>query len=327
MSASLTLEAGASLCHLPPLSLAGGGTLSGGVLGYDRVGHAFAPTVLVLGGISATCRIGAGGRGGSPGWWESLMGAGRPLDPTRWQILGVDYLGGPGASSSPPVAATTDDQARAIEALLDALGIERLDCVIGASFGGQVGQKLAARAPHRAGQLVSLCAPFATTPLARAWRSIQQQIIALGVDVGREREAVALARQLAMTTYRSAGEMAVRFPRRDASAPDALAGWLAARGEAFARTFGGREYAALSSSIDRHAQDPAELRVPTTVVGIVEDQLVPIDELRDDASRLQNGRFVELSSTYGHDGFLKETRAIADVIEHALSTEVSEVLS
>jgi len=317
------VAAGSGVCHLPsPMALEHGGALRAGILAFDSVGTTApgAPVVLVLGGISAGRRVADAGRGGARGWWEDLVGRGRALDPHRLRILGVDYLGGTGASS-PATGCPFDtaDQAAAIRALLDELRVARLDAVVGASYGGQVGQRLAARYPSRVGRLVSLCAPFVPHPLATAWRSIQRQVVALGVAHGCAREATALARQWAMTTYRTAAELGERFGAlRDRDGRYPVEHWLEARGRAFAETVDGEQFANLSASIDLHDQDPALISVPTTVLGFAEDQLVPIDDLRAAAARLPDGVFVQRQSRFGHDGFLKEPDLVDAALRDAL---------
>ena len=69
----------------------------------------------------------------------------------------------------------------------------------------------------------------------------------------------------------------------------------------------------LSESIDLHAVDPGQIRVPVTVVAVAEDRLVPVADayraVRTPAAAQAQLRV--LRSRYGHDAFLKETDAIA----------------
>jgi homoserine O-acetyltransferase len=75
----------------------------------------------------------------------------------------------------------------------------------------------------------------------------------------------------------------------------------------------------LSESIDLHAIAPESVRVPTTVVAVLEDRLVPAEDAFALVERLPQGRLKLLRSKYGHDAFLKDVRAIADVLAVALA--------
>ena len=78
-------------------------------------------------------------------------------------------------------------------------------------------------------------------------------------------------------------------------------------------------FVCLSESIDLHRAEPEAIHVPVTLVAVVEDQLVPLSDMRELRDRLAgNCRLVEISSLYGHDAFLKETDVLRDVFAQAL---------
>jgi homoserine O-acetyltransferase len=60
------------------------------------------------------------------------------------------------------------------------------------------------------------------------------------------------------------------------------------------------------------------IRAPTTLFGVIEDQLVPPSLTHDFAQRAPHCRLVEISSPHGHDAFLKEEVAVAEVLRAAL---------
>ncbi|HEV7631683.1 MAG TPA: hypothetical protein VGO41_01760, partial [Steroidobacteraceae bacterium] len=86
------------------LSLFHGGALQGAEFAWRLTGPAELPVVLVMGGISASRKVFTeeGDRGG---WWDAVVGPGRALDSRRLRILGIDYLGGSGASTGPAAGA------------------------------------------------------------------------------------------------------------------------------------------------------------------------------------------------------------------------------
>ena len=94
---------------------------------------------------------------------------------------------------------------------MDVAGIDRLERVVGASYGAMVGIQFACLAPDRVGHLTAISGAHRPHPLATAWRSIQRRIVDLAEAGGDPRAGVELARSLAMTTYRSADEFAARF--------------------------------------------------------------------------------------------------------------------
>ncbi len=306
-----------------------GGVLHGGQLAYELAGPDDGPLVVVLGGISAGRHVAAHGDDPRPGFFDDLVGPGRALDTARVRVLGIDFLGGAGASSGPSAGPSADptvgdpfpdvtplDQANALACLLDQIGEARVHAFVGASYGGMVGLAFAARHPSRARKLVVIGAADRPDPLATAWRSVQRGIVALGSRSGAPTEALALARALAMATYRGRDELAARF----AGAPAEVERYLLARGASFAASFDPAAYLVLSRSIDLHRVDPAAVAVPTTLVAFDSDQLVPLAQARALAAALGGGcELVELTSPFGHDAFLKETGALAPILQRAVA--------
>ncbi|HET7186607.1 MAG TPA: alpha/beta fold hydrolase, partial [Gemmatimonadaceae bacterium] len=186
-------------------------------LGYELAGAAGAPVILALGGISAHRHVVSHPDAPTAGWWEGLAGAGRPLDLAHRRVLGVDFGdGGRRDDGRPSRVVTTRDQAEAIVAVLDEVEIDRLDAVIGASYGGMVALALAEGWPSRVGRLVVISAAHETHPMATALRLAQRRIVEVGLETGRAAECMVIARGIAMTTYRTAREFEERF---DATPP------------------------------------------------------------------------------------------------------------
>ncbi len=319
-SPTIVLKAGDHLTHLPfDFRTEHGGRLPCGHLAYRLLGPAGAPVVVTLGGISADRRV-----NGEGGWWSAVVAPGRALDPTRLRVLAFDWLGGPGQSSSEDLSVvTTRDQARALAALLDTLGIEHVHAFVGASYGGMVGLAFAADFPSRIQHLVAISAPDRAHPRSTAWRALQRRIVGLGRRGQREKEALVLARGLAMTTYRSAEEFRERFDRppikRDDGFRFEIEAYLDHCGRRFAERFDGATFCRLSESIDLHEVEAEHVTTPTTVVAIANDELVPWPQLQALADRLRGPtELVQLDSRYGHDAFLKEPAALDALFRRTL---------
>ncbi len=316
-----------------PFRLDCGRVLHDARLAWQCAGPAEAPLVIALGGISAHSRACSSD---GKGWWQEQCGAGRTLDTRRYRVLSVDWLGGCDASTPArgeadfPVVSSAD-QARALLALLNRLGVRRVHLLVGASYGGNVAQQLAALLGDRLRRLVLLSAAHRPAQFGLALRHIQRSILELG---GEGKQALALARELAVLCYRTTEGVEQRFgddggPSRPSMASGALGllpvarggvvGWLQHHGEAFSARFDSAAYRCLGHSLDGHYIDPATIRVPTTVFAVREDLTVPLSLLHEYVARAGGPcELVEISSAHGHDAFLKEAAAVSHLLSSAL---------
>jgi homoserine O-acetyltransferase len=136
---------------------------------------------------------------------------------------------------------------------------------------------------------------------------------------------MAIARGIAMTTYRTAREFAERFDstptwpaERDAEFE--VERYLRRAGERFAERMSPERFLALSLSADLHCVVPERVEVPTTVIAAQGDTLVPPAQSRVLARRLpQLERFVTLRTRFGHDAFLTEPAQLGRVLATALA--------
>jgi homoserine O-acetyltransferase len=321
------------LLGLPRFRLHHGGEFRQASVAWRLVGPAGAPVVAALGGISAHRLVWEPEAPGA-GWWCNCVGPGRPLDTGRYAVLGIDWIGGTGGSTAPepgdPDFPVIDarDQAAALVAVCNHLAIARLHVVVGASYGGMVGLALAETAPARVGTVLAISAAHRSNALATGWRGIQRAIVRQGIALGDGRGGLALARALAMTTYRTCAELERRFPvcgtRGSQPQSFAVEQYLMARGAAYAELTSPECFLCLSESIDRFRVDPARIRVPVRLVAVAGDQLVSLAEVRELAGLLAGPAVLHvLQSEYGHDAFLKETELLAPAFRAALEGELT----
>lgn len=306
-----------------------GGAIREAEIAYQLSGPEGAPLVLVLGGISAGRRVVSPDGNEPPGWWEIAVGEGKPIDTSRYRVLTFDYVSGRGDSkvldSDRYTSIDTCDQAAVAAAFISELGLGPLRAVIGASYGGMIALALAAEHAELAGHAIVFGAAHESHPMATGLRSIQRNIVRLGMAGQNASDGVRIARALAITTYRSAAEFVHRFrgaPERNAEGFHfPVESYLDHQGEKFAAAFDAQMFLTLSESCDLHLVSPQEITVPVTLVAVDSDTLVPLWQMRELASALPNCRALhEFESIYGHDAFLKE-ESVTAAIGRALDGE------
>ncbi len=293
---------------------------------FELIGPRSAPAVAVLGGISATRHVVSNEHDPSPGWWDDIVGPGRAIDTNAFRVLGIDFLdGGRRGDGQPERTVTTADQADALARVLDEVGVDRLHAFVGASYGGMVALAFAERYPDRLERFVAISAPHEPHPMSTALRGVQRRIVRLGLASGHARESLAIARGLAITTYRSAAEFGERFdtaPLRvtenDAAFP--VDSYLQHHGERFAARWTPERFLALSLSGDLHRVNPRAIRTPAVIVAAEGDAIVPREQLEYLVANLGGPtQLVDLPSTRGHDAFLTEPRELGRILDNALS--------
>lgn len=288
-------------------------------LRYECVGAVDLPVVFVAGGISASRHAGANASFVEEGWWDSQVGPGRALDPDQHRIVGFDWIGSDGALDVPldPV-----DQANAIAALLDALEIEQLTAFVGCSYGAMVGLQFAALYPTRLQRLAAISGCHRSHPYASAWRALQRRAVTLGALQCDDTHGLALARQLAILSYRTPEEFDSRFGAAkvvNGQVRVAAEEYLEHCGNRYASRTAATAFVRLSESIDLQALEPETVEVPVTVVAVAEDRLVPVADAYELAERLGGEtRLHVIHSVFGHDAFLKEPTLIDGILRDAL---------
>lgn len=330
MSSSVTIQGCTGILHLPQrFPLHHGAALETGQLAFEAYGPIDAPAILALGGISAHRHVSSHAGDPRPGWWDGVLGA---VDTRCFRVFGIDYLGGPDASTGPRPgdafpSIDARDQARAIGLLAEELGIGSWHAVLGSSYGGMVALALAEELPERVQRTLCIGAAHESDPMTTAWRSLQRRLVRLGIGQGQGLEALAVARGIAMATYRSAAEFRQRFagaPERGADGAwrFPVEGYLEHHGETFRERFTPEAFLCLSESIDLHRAQPEQLRGQSLdVVAVDGDQVVPPVQVEELAER-SGATLHRIESMFGHDAFLKEVRAVAEIVHTVLDREV-----
>lgn len=262
------------------------------------------------------------------GWWSEVFGPGKPIDTGRHAVLCANLLGscygttyaGDGPDRPRP-RITPRDMARLVRLLVEELGVESVALAAGGSLGGMVALEWAACFPELSRAVAVFAAPAAHTASAIAWNHIQRTAIEMGGDQG-----MALARMIAMMTYRTAGEFQQRFGREHDESGFAMASYLDYQGEKLVRRFSQRTYLTLSEAMDAHdvgrgrggvAAALRPFRGRLVGVGIPGDLLYSAGDVRrwTDAS---GAEYREIRSIRGHDAFLLEPDQVGRILTEAL---------
>jgi len=239
---------GSRLHFLPsPFPMKRGGQLLGARVAYEtwgRLNDARDNAVLIVTGLSPDAHAASHADDPTPGWWEAMLGPGKPIDTARWFVICVNSLGSCKGSTGPASvdpatgepyrlrfpALSIEDIADAAAHVVRALGIERLACVIGNSMGGMTALALLLRHPGIARAHINVSGSARALPFSIAVRSLQREAIRLDPnwnegrydDASYPESGMRIARKLGVITYRSALEWDGRFGRvrLDSDRPD-----------------------------------------------------------------------------------------------------------
>lgn len=286
-------------------------------------------------------------------WWPGTVVEGGFLDPAENFVVCANIIGscygttGPmslnPATGSPYYRSfpkyTMRDIANAHRLLADKLGISDIKALIGCSVGGFQAIEWAAMEPSRFGRIV-LCATDAyASPWTIAIDETQRMAIfsdttffADTPDGGKA--GLAAARAIGLLTYRgpegyniTQQDPAVSHYWRDeapSQTPDHRAStYQRYQGKKLVDRFDAYSYCAILQSFDTHnvgrgrggiEQALARIQCPVMVIGVSTDIIFTPAEMRALASMLPDARYAEITSPFGHDGFLVEADQLNSII-------------
>ena len=272
--------------------------------------------VLLLTGLSPSAHARSSAHDATRGWWEEMIGPGRPMDTDRFFVICVNSLGSCFGSTGPTSVdpktgtryglrfpqLTIEDIAAATHQVVKRLGVERLYAAIGPSMGGMTALAYALLCPQGVGRLALISSTDRPEAQAIAVHSLQREAIRndpawCGGEYAPDAPPVAgmkLARKIGMTSYRSAAEWEARFhnTRTDlqSSTPFGtefeVESYLEAVAQKFVKGFDANAYLYLSRAMDIFDPDtgPGGLQARltglaldrVTVVGVETDTLFPL---------------------------------------------------
>jgi homoserine O-acetyltransferase len=337
-------------------SLEAGGVLESPTLRYAIYGEPNAAAdnvIFVAHALSGSARV--------ADWWPRLFSEGGLFQAGANCVIGINIpgscYGSTGPASIDPLTGrpygpnfplvTVGDMVTLQARLLTKLKIQRLKLVIGASIGGMQALEMAVRFPERVERVISIgAAPLGAMGLGL--NHLQRKMIQLNPQ--QPREGLALARALAVCTYKSAELFEHRFGRKpDRSGEDPwdslherglgltgerfdVSGYLDFQGERFVERFDANAYLALTRTMDTFdptrgysSPEAAYRRIQAQVmlVSISSDWLFPTADILALAERMVEAgvhcQHRELISSHGHDAFLAEPDELARLIQPFLA--------
>jgi homoserine O-acetyltransferase len=284
-----------SMHFAEPLALTSGARLADYTLVYETYGT-LAPdrrnAVLVCHALNASHHA-AGSHGGEPkseGWWDNLIGPGKPLDTERFFVISVNNPGscfgstGPKDANPDPAAhgrrygadfpvVTVEDWVDAQARLVDALGIETLAAVIGGSLGGMQALAWSLRYPTRLVQCIAIATAPNLSAQNIAFNEVARRAIVTDPDFhgghyyehgAVPRRGLRVARMIGHITYLSDDAMEAKFGRDMQAAVFGystqdiefqIEGYLRHQGDKFSEYFDANTYLLITRALDYF--DPA----------------------------------------------------------------------
>jgi len=257
------------------------GTLNSAKSNVILVVHALSGDAHVAGWDIAAIETGRRWRLRKPGWWDTVVGPGKPLDPAHYFIICANVLGscygttGPGSinpRTGKPYGltfpmVTVGDWVRLQAMLLDHLGIERVLAVVGGSLGGQQVIEWMMAYPDRVEKAIVLAASAKLSAQGLAFNAVGRHTIMndphfnggdfYGSPVPAQ--GLAAARMLAHITYLSEAAMDMKFGRRlrEKAKPDfdfgiefEVESYLAYQGQSFVERFDANSYLYITRAMD-----------------------------------------------------------------------------
>jgi homoserine O-acetyltransferase len=220
------------------------------------------------------------------GWWDNLVGPGKPLDTNKFFVIGVNNLGGCAGSSGPatinpatnqpwgsqfPIV-TVEDWVNSQALLLDYLGIKHLAAVVGGSLGGMQALQWTIAFPERVRHALVIASAPNLTAQNMAFNEVARQAIITDPEFYNgdfyqqntvPRRGLRIARMLGHITYLSDDAMGVKFGRKlkdddihySFDAEFEMESYLRYQGDKFAGEFDANTYLRMTRALDYY--DPA----------------------------------------------------------------------
>ena len=293
---------------------------------------------------------------GKPGWWDPIIGHGKVFDTNKYFIISSNILGscygttGPttmNAATSkkygadfPPV--TVRDMIHVQKKLVDHLGVNKIVTVAGGSLGGMQVLEWALLYPELVESIIPIATAAQHSPWAIGLNEASRDAIKNdpewknGDYVKQPLNGLALARKIAMLSYRSFDSFGKKFTRErdenktfhDEDNLFEVENYLNYQGDKLTKRFDANAYLTLSKTMDMHdvargrgslEEALGRITCPVLNIGISSDVLYPATEQKNICKLISQAEYAEIDSIHGHDAFLIEFDQLTEIISGFLS--------
>lgn len=287
-------------------------------------------------------------------WWPGLVGNGKLYDPGKHFIVCANMLGscygttGP-LSVNPSTGKpwyrdfpkiTIRDMVAAHELLRKHLDIQKIHTAIGGSIGGHQAMEWAISSPDLIENLILLATNAVISPWAIAFN--QSQRMAIEADPtffegspGGGLSGLKAARSIALLSYRNLQTYNRTQEETDINKTGSFraASYQEYQGEKLVKRYNAYSYHLIANAMDTHnvareresiTNALGHVRAKTLAVGISSDILFPPLDLKIIVQNIQGSHYAEISSDYGHDGFLIEHAQLSSIIQQFYKREKYE---
>lgn len=277
-------------------------------------------------------------------WWPHTVEGGCFLDPNKWFVVCANILGSHYGTTGPlsvnPNTGkpyyndfprfTIRDMAHAHALLADSLGIGRIHALVGSSVGGFQATEWAVEEPSRFDKLILIATDAKASPWTIAIDETQRMAILADKTYGEHRPDAAMAglaaaRAIGLLTYRGPDGYNITQQNPSDQLPQThrACSYQQYQGEKLCRRYNAYSYVAILDAFDTHnvgrgrgGVDNALQRITasTIVIGLTTDIIFTPPEMRQLAARIPGAVYREISSPFGHDGFLVEHSQLNEIL-------------
>jgi homoserine O-acetyltransferase/O-succinyltransferase len=278
-------------------------------------------------------------------WWPGMVGPGLAFDTSKYFVVCANILascygttgplsadpstGRPWLNSFPVI--TIRDIVRLHEKLRQHLGIRSIELIIGSSIGGYQALEYSVFYPETVRHLVFIASSARQSPWAIAFNESQRLAIEadptfFGDDPEGGRKGLRAARSIALLSYRTSYAYNKTQAEEDEEKTTSFkaSSYQDYQGDKLVNRFNAWSYYRLTQLSDSHNVGRSRggvkkalksVKAMTLCIGIKSDILYPVDEQIFVAQNVADGRYAEIDSFFGHDGFLIETGQVSELIK------------
>lgn len=269
-------------------------------------------------------------------WWPGMVGEGKFFNPKEYFIVCANILGSCYGSTGPlsinPETnnpyytnfpeVTVRDQVKAHEILRVHLGIDKIHLILGCSIGGHQALEWTISNPDTFEYAIYVATNAVNSPWVTAFNESQRLAIVADQSFNEGQPSggangMKAARAMALISYRN------RYAYNTTQAEDCeekldgfkASSYQAYQGDKLMKRFNAYSYYYLTKALDSHnvgrgregyQSALSKIKAKSLVLGIDTDLLFPTDDQKLINEFIPNSKYIELSSFYGHDGFLLE---------------------